>query len=250
MPVGYDTGDMCKSLRVLIVGRNVGLGAAGRTLGTAPRLPAEMKAIDIISQRSITPSWLLFQQPQPKFTKLECFRCLAPLDEEQIARITSHTKRLIALEISGYNYSSGELTDGLSSAKTVRLAGMSEFAWPNSQSYRSSHTGQPFLDWLDQFPSLESVSAYPIAFHNSDDIILSLVEKGIKVIYENTLYGVMFDKVTELAQEKGIQLIHTGNSYRPPIFPWLGTITHYQPLPMPWLIAPQWPSRTIWGEPT
>lgn len=67
-----------------------------------------------------------------------------------------------------------------------------------------------FLDWVETFPNLTTVGAYPEKSENAHMLILWLIKKrpDIKTIYTNVLRGAERDMVLAEAKKRGITIVH------------------------------------------
>lgn len=67
-----------------------------------------------------------------------------------------------------------------------------------------------FLDWVETFPNLMTVGAYPQKSENAHMLILWLMKKrpDIKTIYTNVLRGAERDMVLDEARKRGIAIVH------------------------------------------
>lgn len=67
-----------------------------------------------------------------------------------------------------------------------------------------------FLDWVETFPNLTTVGAFPQKSENAHMLILWLMKKrpDIETIYTNVLKGAERDMVLDEARKRGIAIIH------------------------------------------
>jgi len=235
-PPGWDA--LLQKLQSLVIGADV-VTSEGIPFESwrFPPLPSTIKMIDILSPDVLLARGLLLPasypdapgtpEEDPQFRHLESFRCQAPLEPQEILRVVSAATDLQTFEISSLEDPAGPnmvdayaLPEAL--AARVHTAGLHKFCWQNRHSYHDQYTGQPFVDWLAaSFPNVETVSAYPQRYPNAELVIFSLIKSGkYKTIYQCCLAGAARDEALALAKEKGVNVIHTAESFRPPMFPW------------------------------
>jgi hypothetical protein len=76
----------------------------------------------------------------------------------------------------------------------------------------SGFDGQDFLDWIDCFPKLHTVSVYPGLWQGVASFIVKLIlHPRVKVIHQVNLKGAEWAEVSELAKKNGVKLHHTPN---------------------------------------
>lgn len=82
-------------------------------------------------------------------------------------------------------------------------------------------TCNEFLDWIDTFPNLRTVGAFPQKTENAHMLISSLMDKrpNIKTIYTNVLKGADRDKILARADKKHITIIHADRVPEPLLEP-------------------------------
>ncbi len=227
-PPDYNHKDVFAGLDVLVIGSH--FQAFG---GALPALPSTIRVIDILTENKAAVMNILQHDPDgppPEFTHLEFFRCRADISPSWIYSAISPSLgtdgRLASLDISGNSSVENDVDAATVFANMpfpgrFHSLGMSNFRWPDSLSYLSAYTGRRFVEWVDRFPAVQTVAAYPQNFDTAGEVILSLVERGrVKTIYESCLSGVTRDKVLGLAKEQGVTIVHTRNPYRPAVFPW------------------------------
>lgn len=169
----------------------------------------------------------------PHLPNLQVFRCLTELDLHHLERIlqpAAESGNLQVLELSfGVSFPGLSLGDfrpardlaGVMS-DNIHTLGLHDFNWAPSDDYPGydedsgdlfslgSFDGQPFLDWLACFPKLHTVAVYPGQYGGVNKFIRKLIlHPQIKVIHQDTLYGVHWDEALKLAAEHGVRLHHT-----------------------------------------
>ncbi|KAK4241638.1 hypothetical protein C8A03DRAFT_30221 [Achaetomium macrosporum] len=82
----------------------------------------------------------------------------------------------------------------------------------NSLGTNRAFDGQPFIDWLDCFPKLHTVCAYPGRWEATDVFMMQLIaHPRVKVLHQDVLRGVAWDEACRLAELYGVELHHTPN---------------------------------------
>lgn len=89
--------------------------------------------------------------------------------------------------------------------------------------YPSSSNSDAFLDWVDTFPNLHTVGAYP--YHKKDEKAWTTIAKllkrrpDIKTIYTNALFGIYRDELLKRAGKNGVNIIHADRVPEPALKP-------------------------------
>ncbi|KAK0638843.1 hypothetical protein B0T16DRAFT_462580 [Cercophora newfieldiana] len=169
-----------------------------------------------------------FNYDRLSFPRLKVFRCrsaLHPTLLEHIlsSAITSGVLQHLELSMGHSVYGSNTVTNPNANGNIIPMRdltftlsdniltlGLHDFNWaPHDNS--SGFDGAPFVDWVKQFPSVETVSIYPGAY--SSAAMVSVVRPllafdNIKVINQDRLTGVDWDEVKKRAKARGKQINH------------------------------------------
>ncbi|KAL2261321.1 hypothetical protein VTK26DRAFT_4393 [Humicola hyalothermophila] len=168
----------------------------------------------------------------PDLPNLEVFRCRTPIRPDllrpilQPAAETGTLKVLeLAIQQSWVATPDSRLRHLLGNTEVLRPAeelafarsenlhtlGLHHFNWITQQGLTvADFDGQPFLDWLDCFPSLHTVAVYPGLHENVAPFIMKLIEHPrIRVVHQDILRGATRDVVLAFAEKHGVRLCHT-----------------------------------------
>ena len=162
---------------------------------------------------------------------LEVFRCLAnilrPNHLERILKPSASANKLQALELRAtFTHlapaSAGDPPGDFVPARdlsflecsSLHTLGLHEFNFhedPNSRYLAADvFNAEPFVEWLDSFPSLHTVGVYPGGWEAVGALITRLIARpGIKTIHQQFLKGVPWDAAQKLAKKHGVELCHT-----------------------------------------
>lgn len=212
-----------------------------------PPLTSNMRSIELIGANPDLAHNVLFAQDWPSmhmpdplpvepepFPNLEVFRCMSGLLQhdglERILGPAARSGTLKVLELAAQpcmtypplpplthlpvqtTFDPAKDLAFVASANlhTLALHDFNFFHDPtNALGTCSAFDGQPFIDWLDCFPSLHTVAVYPGQWEGVDDFIMKLiVHPRVKVLYQENLRGVAWDAAVKLAAKHGVQLHH------------------------------------------
>jgi hypothetical protein len=102
------------------------------------------------------------------------------------------------------------------SCENLHTLGLHDFNFFDDPTSRFGATnefnGEPFIEWLDCFPKLDTVSVYPGLWDGVAPFIMKLIlHPKVKVIHQDYLRGVHWDEAQKLARQHGVVLHHTPN---------------------------------------
>ncbi|KAL2264709.1 hypothetical protein VTJ83DRAFT_7219 [Remersonia thermophila] len=168
-------------------------------------------------------------------TDLEVFRCASFLSPEVLRQVlgpaaTRGTLQALELTASRFN-SNSDFTSSMFGMDVsadlnpvqhltflppdkIHTLGLRSFNYHRAQSRTSTaFDGQPFLDWLKRFPNLRTVAVYPGPWPGVDTFLAQVIlHPGVKVIHQDCLTGVVWDKARQLAEREGVVLRHSPGS--------------------------------------
>ncbi|KAL1842012.1 hypothetical protein VTJ49DRAFT_6178 [Mycothermus thermophilus] len=181
----------------------------------------------------LPPSALAYEiRHHQHLTNLEVFRCASFLSPEILRRVlgpaaTRGTLQVLELTASRFS-SNSDFTSSMFGMDTsadlnpvkdlpylrpdkIHTLGLRSFNYHQDQSRTSSaFDGQPFLDWIMRFPNLHTVAVYPGQWADVDILLAQVIlHPGVKVIHQDSLTGVAWDKARQLAEQEGVDLRHS-----------------------------------------
>jgi len=170
---------------------------------------------------------------RPELKRLEFFRCLSAIElpiVQEILRPSQESGTLQSVHLTGKLMepfdelgATGAGNALFTDKSSITSLGLHDFGWQDAFSYHSTLTGRPFLEWVERFPNLTTVAAYPEHFEGAGSVVRALVAQGrFETVYQNCLIGVERDLVLEEARKHGTAVVHTATSYMPSPWPWVG----------------------------
>jgi hypothetical protein len=101
-------------------------------------------------------------------------------------------------------------------SENLHTLGLRDFNWADADSHgsvlASTFNGKPLLDWIECFPKLHTVMAYPGMYEQAAGFMLELIRHpSVKELHQSVLSGIMWDEAKKLAAEHGVKLHHTVN---------------------------------------
>ena len=170
----------------------------------------------------------------PHLPNLEIFRCLAGmLDPAHLEAVIAPAIRSGSLKVLELSASSDPASVPLitmanpvlqdnfipvrdfvcANSDSLQVLGLHNFNFHRDPASRfgasSTFDGRPFLDWLECFPSVNTVAVYPGEWEGVDMFIMRLItHPRIKVVYQRNLKGAAWDQALALAKRHGVKLIH------------------------------------------
>ncbi|SPQ22220.1 818364c0-cff4-44bf-b55e-63408245de96 [Thermothielavioides terrestris] len=236
------------SLNTLVLGPGVVLSVNGvpptwEEVGALPPLTSNMRSIEILSRDPAVAHNVLFAVdwvprhnnpdgpfPVTPMPNLEVFRCTTQLltrgSLRQILEPAAKSGALKVLELAAEPFLSFpdeehqfvpfqpkvHLDYAVSpNLHTLGLRNFNCLRHPDDPwNPPGLFDGQPFIDWLDSFPSLHTVAVYPGLWAGVDEFIMKLIRHHrVQVIHQDLLRGVAWDQAVELAKWCEVQLNHT-----------------------------------------
>ena len=237
-----------------------------------PKLPAGMRNIDITCLSPDVVEVILFgsgrslgphEQYLPPFTDLEAFRCLAPVTSShrlfEIIQpsLNGQDGRLAHLELDASEtderFLRGDKPYHFLYPERLRTVGLHSFDWDGGSIYAlvgGVLRGGQFVNWVEQFQHVESISVYPAwqgteSWTNRSDIkdgelLMALVERfaknakkadgenwsklRLRTVFQGIMRGSMIGVMESWqAMTFGQQMIHFPRGHaelRAPVFPW------------------------------
>lgn len=187
-----------------------------------PQLPGNLRVLEVDDVRALVPPSELNNVDSPAAPdKLEYFRYRRMRDKgdnptfEELnflkASCAKGSLQALDIYVGPYNGSAlCEYLDKFLNKNDIHTLSCHDFRWSGGAGSLSSFTGDPFLEWLDGFPNLTTVGAYPDHFENCAVVIAKLLKKDtkIKTVYTDCLRGSFRDEVLKLAEAKGVKVIH------------------------------------------
>ncbi|KAK3904146.1 hypothetical protein C8A05DRAFT_42725 [Staphylotrichum tortipilum] len=168
----------------------------------------------------------------PHLPNLEVFRCFAGLLDppllESIIGPAAKSGTLKVLDLSASDSRSSTATMAsptiqsdflpardlpFAASDGLHTLGLRDFNFHRDPASRfgasSRFDGQPFLDWLECFPALHTVAAYPGDWDGVDAFLMRLIiHPRVKVLYQRNLRGAVRDEALALAKKHGVKLVH------------------------------------------
>ncbi|KAH6649755.1 hypothetical protein F5144DRAFT_635901 [Chaetomium tenue] len=213
-----------------------------------PPFPTSLQSLEILSANENVARTVLFTTASPaaainatalldgnlmdlNLPQLEVFRCLSsilkPRHLEHILEPSVSAGKLQALELrAAFNHltppGGGDQPGDFVPARdldfltcsSLHTLGLHDFNFFENPSGRWVATNEfyaePFVDWLDCFPSLRTLGVYPGDWEAVGLLIPRLIARpGIKAIHQQYLRGLSWDEAQKLARKHGVKLCHS-----------------------------------------
>ena len=245
-------------LRVLVLGPGITINPCSQLGGNwfSRLLNPEMRVVDIMFDSAAEARSALFKTTFPQITdsgvnfsplvlpKLEVFRCrgqVDPISLEQIIGPAIVDGNLHSLDVCLGRYKNAlsplNLDFQRPPAEDLRLPatelsftfsehittlGLRDFEWSNTADYYSAFNPKPFLEWLDRFPNVHTVRAYPGPIADSLILFMELLKRSdrVKVIYQDSLDLKEYYVAKAEADKRGVILHHKYKEMAPARFPY------------------------------
>ncbi|KAM7195442.1 hypothetical protein V8F20_007501 [Naviculisporaceae sp. PSN 640] len=229
--IHHGTNVKLESLRRLSIGSLCYLGDGPH--GIFPCLPRTMQVIELLSPDPSLHKTFLFgfgdlDDPEyevrelPEFPCLEVFRSKYPPTPDWFKQLLSPALQNGSLKVLEFSVQNRwrsqpaiEPAKEYPSAASdqVHTIGLYDYAWA-ADSYTKELDATPFLEWLNRFPNVKTVTAYPDHLFHEYRSTLSFFSRliahpNIEVIHQDGLQGVEWDRAQELAKARGVKLFHT-----------------------------------------
>jgi hypothetical protein len=188
------------------------------------------------------PAWTFPPIKYPDLPNLEVFRCMTAIEPGHLHAVLesaakSGSLKVLELTIESTLASPPDLrlrqllgavhvrqpaTEfDFARSGNIHTLGLHNFNWASdsgSSSIAPGFDGQPFLDWLDCFPNLHTVAAYPGWHDNVARFFAKLVDHPrVKVIHQESLRSAAdYPPMKDFATKRGVKLHLTKKFYKPP----------------------------------